>query len=31
MGTEKPDSSAVHTGDVRDKILETASDLFYQH
>jgi AcrR family transcriptional regulator len=31
MGTEKLDSSATHSGDVRDKILETASDLFYQH
>jgi len=31
MGTEKLDSSATHAGDVRDKILETASDLFYQH
>src|SRR5690349_938016 len=31
MGAEKPDSAATHTGDVRDKILETASELFYQH
>src|SRR5689334_10087322 len=30
MGAEKPDSSATHTGDVRDKILETASTLFYE-